>query len=94
GAISIAPILLVKAGMLNGKAFMIGADKEGLLEEGYSETDLKSMKDWSECISHPIEEGYVTSGNIVTSVSFEFVRFAIQFCKMVGIEISPKNFGL
>ncbi len=33
GAISIAPILLVKASMLNGKAFMIGADKEGLLRE-------------------------------------------------------------
>lgn len=94
GAISIAPILLVKAGMLNGKAFMIGADKEGLLKEGYSETDLKHMKDWNDCITNLIEEGYIVSENIVTSVSFEFVRFGIQFCKMLGIEISPKSFGL
>ena len=94
GAISIAPILLVKAGMLKGKSFMIGADKKGLLEEGHSDTDLKHMKDWNDCITNPIEEGYILSENIVTSVSFEFVRFGIQFCKMLGIEISPKSFGI
>lgn len=33
GAISIAPIFLVQAGMLCGKAFMIRANKEELLEE-------------------------------------------------------------
>lgn len=35
GAISIAPILLVKAGILNGKTFMAGVNKEDLLEEGF-----------------------------------------------------------
>ncbi len=80
--------------MLNGKSFMIGADKDGLLEEGYSEADLKYMKDWNDCIVNPIEEGYIVYENIVTSVSFEFVKFGIQFCKMLGIKISPKSFGL
>ncbi|MGF3067342.1 DJ-1/PfpI family protein [Facklamia sp. P13055] len=94
GAISIAPILLVRAGILNGKAFMIGTDKEGLLQEGYSEADLKYMKDWNNCITKPIEEGYILNDNIVTSVSFEFIRFGIQFCNMLRIEMSPKSFGL
>ena len=94
GAISIAPILLVKAGMLSGKAFMIGATKESLLEEGYTNTDLQYMKDWNECIQNPIAEGYIVDENIVTSVSFEFVKFGIQFCKMLDIEISPRSFGL
>lgn len=94
GAISIAPILLVKSGMLNGKTFMMGADKECLLEEGYSEIDLEYMKDWNECIKNPVEDGYILSANIVSSVSFEFIRFGIQFCKMLGIEISSKSFGL
>lgn len=94
GAISIAPILLVKANLLNGKPFMIGADKKGLMEEGYNEVDLKFMKDWNECIKNPIEDGFIVSENILTSVSFEFVRFGIQFCKMLGIKISPKSFGL
>lgn len=94
GAISIAPVLLVKAGMLKGKAFMIGANKEDLLEEGFSKADLQYVKDWNDCIKNPIENGYIVNENIVTSVSFEFVRFGIQFCKMLGIETSPKSFGL
>lgn len=94
GAMSIAPILLVKAGMLRGKAFMIGADKEDLLEENYREDDLKLMMDWTDCITDPPEDGYVISENILTSVSFNFIKFGIQFCKMLGMDISPKSFGL
>lgn len=94
GAISIAPILLVKAGMLRGKTFMIGATKENLLEENYTEEDLKYMKDWDDCIAFPISDGYIVSESIVTSVSFNFIKFGIKFCSMIGIEMSPKNFGL
>ncbi len=94
GAISIAPILLLKAGILNGKPFMAGVNKEELLEEGFLESDLTLMKDWDECIENPIEEGYLHSENILTSVSYNFVRFGLQFAKMLGIEISPKSFGV
>ena len=94
GAILIAPILLLKAGILNGKPFMAGVNKEELLEEGFLESDLTLMKDWDECIENPIEEGYLHSENILTSVSYNFVRFGIQFAKMLGVEISPKSFGI
>lgn len=94
GAISIAPVLLLKAGILNGKPFMAGVNKEELLEEGFLESDLTLMKDWDECIENPIEEGYILEDKIITSVSYNFVKFGIQFAKMLGIEISPKSFGI
>ena len=94
GAISIAPVLLLKAGILNGKPFMAGVNKEELLEEGFLESDLTLMKDWDECIKNPIEEGYILEDKIITSVSYNFVKFGIQFAKMLGIEISPKSFGI
>lgn len=94
GAISIAPVLLLKAGILNGKPFMAGVNKEELLEEGFLESDLTLMKDWDECIKNPIEEGYILEDKIITSVSYNFVKFGIQFAKILGIEISPKSFGI
>lgn len=94
GAISIAPVLLLKAGILNGKPFMAGVNKEELLEEGFLESDLTLMKDWDECIENQIEEGYILEDKIITSVSYNFVKFGIQFAKMLGIEISPKSFGI
>lgn len=94
GAISIAPVLLLKAGILNGKPFMAGVNKEELLEEGFLESDLTLMKDWDECIENPIEEGYILEDKIITSVSYNFVKFGLQFAKMLGIEISPKSFGI
>ncbi len=94
GAISIAPILLVKAGMLSGRPFMIGADREGLLAEGYRPEELERMLDWNACIEHPPAEGYLVSDKIVTSVSFNFVKFGLQFSRMLGIDISPESFGI
>ena len=94
GAISIAPILLLKAGMLIGKPFMAGVNPEELAEEGYTADDLALMKGWDECIVHPVPEGCICAGNIVTSVSFNFIRWALAFGKLIGINISPKTFGL
>ncbi len=93
GAISIAPILLVKADMLSGRPFMIGADREGLLAEGYRAEELERMLDWNDCIEQPPAEGYLVSDKIVTSVSFNFVKFGLQFSRMLGIDISPASFG-
>lgn len=94
GAISIAPLLLLKAGLLDGKPFMAGVNPEDLAEEGYTDEDLALMKGWDECINHPVPEGYILSGSIVTSVSYDFIRWALAFGELLGINISPKTFGL
>ena len=94
GAISIAPLLLVRAGLLNGKPFMAGINKEEVFEEGFSESDLAEMVGWDDNLSKPVEAGYIITGNIITSVSYNFVKWALAFGKMVGIDISAKTFGI
>ena len=94
GAISIAPLLLLKAGLLDGKPFMAGVNPEDLAEEGYTDEELTLMKGWDDNIKNPVPEGYIRSGNIVTSVSYNFVRWALAFGEMLEIKVSPKTFGL
>lgn len=43
GAISIAPMFLLKLGILSGKAFMMGVEREHLYEEGFTEKELAHM---------------------------------------------------
>lgn len=69
GAISIAPLLLVKAGLLEGKPFMAGVNKEELLEEGFAKNELAQMVEWDENLSNPIKDGYIIAGNIITSMA-------------------------
>lgn len=94
GAISIAPLLLVKAGLLEGKPFMAGVNKEELLEEGFAKNELAQMVEWDENLSNPIKDGYIIAGNIITSVSYNFIKWALAFGKMVGLHIPPKTFGM
>ena len=94
GAISIAPLILLKAGLLNKKPFMAGVNQEDLLEEGFSEEDLSYMVGWNDNIKNPVEKGYIISHNIITSVSYNFVKWALGFGKMIGIDIDPRTFGL
>lgn len=94
GAISIAPILLLKAGMLDHKPFMAGINKGELLEEGFTEIDLALMHDWNDNLKNPIPEGCIISGGIITSVSYEFVRWALGFAKLIGLSVTPATFGL
>ncbi len=94
GAISIAPLLLLKAGMLNGKPFMAGVNAEDLFEEGYTEEELSLMKGWEDNLKDPVPEGYIRSGNIVTSISRNFVRWTLAVGEMLGISVSPGIFGL
>lgn len=94
GAISIAPLLLVKAGLLNGKRFMAGINKEEVMEEGFSEADLCGMVGWNDNLANPVENGYILTDNILTSVSYRFVQFGLAFGRMLGIEVSPKTFGI
>ena len=94
GAISIAPLLLARAGLLNGKPFMAGINKEEIFEEGFSESDLAEMVGWDDNLSKPVEAGYIIAGNIITSISYNFVKWALAFGKMLGIDIPAKTFGL
>ena len=94
GAISIAPIMLVKAGLLKGKPFIAGVNKEEIMEEGFSEEDLAEMIGWDDNLRNPVEEGFIISDNIITSVSYNFVKWALGFGKMLGIDIPGENFGI
>ena len=94
GAISIAPLLLLKAGLLDGKPFMAGVNPEDLAEEGYTSEDLALMKGWDDCIKNPVPEGYIRAGNIVTSVCYGFLRWTLAFGEMLGIKVLPRTFGL
>lgn len=94
GAISIAPILLVKCGLIGNKPFMAGANSNDLFEEGFTQGDLKNMHGWDDNLNNPIETGYISADNTITSVSYEFVRFGLGFTKMLGIKMTPRNFGI
>ena len=94
GAISIAPILLLKAGILSRKSFMAGVNKEELYEEAFSKKDLTLMIDWNESIKNPVPNGYIKDGNIITSVSYEFVRWGIEVAKKLGLNVNPLSFGI
>ena len=94
GAISMAPIMLVKAGLLKGKPFIAGVNKEEIMEEGFSEEDLAEMIGWDDNLRNPVEEGFIISDNIITSVSYNFVKWALGFGKMLGIDIPGENFGI
>ena len=72
GAISIAPLMLVKAGLLSGKPFMAGVNKE----------------------ESPVKEGYIITDNIITSISYNFVKWGLAFGRMIGIDIPPETFGI
>lgn len=94
GAISIAPILLLKAGVLNNKRFMAGVNQVDLLQEGFLLKDLEFMVGWDDNLDNPIEDGYIEDTNIITSVSYNFIKWAMAFGRAIGIDVYPKSFGL
>ncbi len=94
GAISIAPLLLLKAGMPDGKPFWAGVNPSDLEEEEFTSKDLALMTGWDDSIKNPDPEAYIRSGNIVASVSCGFVRWAPAFRELLGNKLFPKSFGL
>ena len=94
GAISIAPLMLVKAGLLSGKPFMAGVNKEEIMEEGFTEQDLEKMVGWDANLESPVKEGYIITDNIITSISYNFVKWGLAFGRMIGIDIQPETFGI
>ena len=94
GAISIAPILLLKLGYLKEKPFMIGVEKSDLYEEGFTDDDMKYMIGWEESCDEVVPEKYLKADNIITSVAFGFRQWAMAIGKELNIEVYPKSFDL
>lgn len=94
GAISIAPILLVKAGLLNERPFIAGVNREELYEEGFDDTALSLMIGWDDLLQNPIEDGYLITDQIITSVSYGFVEWGLAFARMLGLDVPSNSFGL
>lgn len=94
GAISIAPIFLLKLGYLKGKPFMIGVEKSDLYEEGFTDDDMKYMVGWRESCEEVVPEKYLKTDNIITSVAFGFRQWAMAIGRELNIECYPKSFDL
>lgn len=67
---------------------------ELLTDQNIDAEDLALMKGWDDNINDPIPEGYIRSGNVVTSVSYNFVRWTLAFGEILGIKLPPKTFSL
>lgn len=93
-AISIGPLLLLKAGIMKDRPFMIGIKKADLLEEGFTMEDMKDMLDWDYCCGRFDTMKYFVDGHIVTSVAYGYREWAMETCKMLDLAVSPDIFGL
>ncbi len=94
GAISAAPVFLVKAGVLNGVPFMCGCPKEGLYEGGFTKEELEHMIEWKEAWAQRDTLKFIRQGCIVTAVAFGFREWAMEIGKMLGIKTYPESFGI
>lgn len=94
GAISIAPIFLLKMGYLKKEKFMIGVEKYHLFEEGFTEDDLENMIGWEESCKGKVPEKYIKTDNIITSVAFGFRQWAMAIGKELNIPTYPSSFDL
>ncbi len=94
GAISIVPMFLLKLGYLVEKSFMIGCEKDDLLQEGFTPKDLKLMVGWRDSCEGKVPNNFLRSDKIITSVAFGFREWAMAIGKELGLEIYPKSFGL
>lgn len=73
---------------------MVGADKADLLRLGFSEAELRHMVGWHDSLERPVPEGYLLADDILTSVSYNFVRWALAFGRRLGIERPAWTFGI
>ena len=89
-SISSSPVLLLKAGLLDGKQYIAGITKEGLLDEGWIEEQLSGMRDVNDLKN---DDGTKTTclidGNLLTAIGSDFINFGIKFGKMLGLDFDP-----
>ena len=85
------PILLLKAGLLIDKQYIAGIIKSELMEEGFTEDDLKGLRDINE-LKNP-DGTYLTclvDGQLITAVGCAFVEFGVTFGKQLGLDFSSE----
>lgn len=90
GAISIAPIILLKADLLKNKRFMAGVNQEELYEEGFAPKELKLMIGWEDSKKESIK--YIVDNNIITSVSYNFIYWSVVVARELGLKAYFEDF--
>ena len=90
GAISIAPIILLKADLLKNKRFMAGVNQEELYEEGFAPKELKLMIGWEDSKKESIK--YIVDNNIITSVSYNFIYWSVAVARELGLKAYFEDF--
>ena len=60
----------------------------------FTAQDLEKMVGWDANLESPVKEGYIITDNIITSISYNFVKWGLAFGRMIGIDIPPETFGI
>lgn len=93
-SISSTPLLLLRAGLLEGKRYMAGVMKEELLEEGFT---LEEMAGMTDVTGLERKDGRakvcMEDGNLITAVGSGFIEFGIAFGKKLGLDFEPAWYG-
>lgn len=93
-AISAAPVFLVKAGIMKDMTYMCACPKDGLRNEGFTETELEHMLDWEDSFALYDKQKAIRNGHIVTSVCFGFCEWAKEISQILNIPFYNETFGL
>ena len=70
------------------QSYVINAAEKFLNSKG------RQMIGWDDNLKNPVQMGFVVTDNVVTSVSYNFVRFGLKFGAMLGIDLPPETFGI
>ena len=81
GAISLAPYLLAKAGLLEGRPYTVGMYEEDMDAMGVFDKELL------------VKEAVVEDLNVITAVGAGFVQFGIVFGRAVGAAFDESWYG-
>lgn len=84
-AISSAPALLAKAGLLGERRFMIGMPPEAIEFLGFFKPEnIVEATGANPCICED---------NVLTGVGSGFIQFGVQFGEMLGLSFDPRWYG-
>ena len=81
GAISLAPVLLARAGLLKGKRFCVGMYEEAREKLNFFEYE------------NQVRAPFVIDGNVITAMGVAFREFAISIAKKLGFECQDGFWG-
>lgn len=98
-AISVAPMILMSAGIIKDRPFVASVTKENFMENGgcttisFTAEQLKNMIDVNEIDQH---EGLdvMISDHIITANAWHYREWACEISKVLGIDFPYGTFGL